>query len=464
MALPLAADVAVRPATAMVTAAAATAAAPLVIPFPSPTAGPTEGRFHTLPSLQCRVHPAASEGVSPDSATVVNPYGQGGTGWLLRANATAKPVVILYGAGTCSSPLNDGFHLSYLAAPDQMGQQWTSIPTNTTLPSDGDPDADYTWVGNAFFMDMTSAAMREPAFDRRRRSEYYQPLQCANATSKSGLVCEEELIRLLSLHRNQEVGRIDRQRALYDVLTIGRMSLGMVLDTHVRVVAAQDIVSGASGIGAEVPIVTYTGQDGVTLPVIAGDAALLSLGRGIMADPSWLGDSFPGNLSARVRLYEWHPGKKGPSREWSLRHGTDATQSSFWLQDVANVLCASPSSSFVADSTYCDGVDHRDPPRHGILRAGGRPVPASRRFATELHSGETEIGMKWTLLHRNQAVVAESCPPGDARATVKRPLWLLGRGDRELHTTGPAGGAEVDLARRLSSCAYNGSRNDVRLP
>lgn len=123
MALPLAADVAVRPATAMVTAAAATAAAPLVIPFPSPTAGPTEGRFHTLPSLQCRVHPAASEGISPDSATVVNPYGQGGTGWLLRANATAKPVVILYGAGTCSSPLNDGFHLSYLAAPDQMGQQ-----------------------------------------------------------------------------------------------------------------------------------------------------------------------------------------------------------------------------------------------------------------------------------------------------------------------------------------------------
>ncbi|KAK1866812.1 hypothetical protein I4F81_009324 [Pyropia yezoensis] len=105
-------------------------------------------------------------------------------------------------------------------------------------------DDDYVWAGNAFSAELSARAQWEPARDHQIQSEYFRPLPCAAAAPprpRTGLaVCEEEVARVLSLQRNQWVGRIDRQRGIYDVLALGRATVGFVVDTAGKVVAAED--------------------------------------------------------------------------------------------------------------------------------------------------------------------------------------------------------------------------------
>eukprot|EP00170_Pyropia_yezoensis_P008585 contig_36232_g8616 len=280
----------------------------------------------------------------------------------------------------------------------------------------------------------------------------------------AALVCEEEVARLLTLHRNQWMGGVQRQRGQFDVLSVMRVTAGVALDGDGFVVGAVDMVSAASGTSPTLPVVTLTPRDngGAPRAVLAGEAALLSLGRGVLADPSWLGASFPGTINASVVLDGWHDGTGQPMRRWSLRHGTPATNASRWLQGVATILCSSPSASFVTDSGYCDGVRQRQPARRAPLRAGGHPVAASLGLGDGHHAGWSETGLLWKVNRPDVPVTAPACPPSFARVTrdttqPRQPLWLLGRGDRELHATGRAAGTEAGLARRLSSCALNGT-------
>lgn len=82
-------------ATAMATSTPA-ASTPAVIYFPSPPPGvPRVGRFHALPSLQCRLHPGAAGGASPDHDVVAAPAAASpGSSWMLHANDTTAPVFI----------------------------------------------------------------------------------------------------------------------------------------------------------------------------------------------------------------------------------------------------------------------------------------------------------------------------------------------------------------------------------
>lgn len=253
---------------------------------------------------------------------------------------------------------------------------------------------------------------------------------------------------------------MERHRGLYDVFSVGRASLGIVLDKRGLAVAAQDWVADESEKG-RYDIVVYTGGDGRPRPVLAGDAALLSLGRGIMADPSWLGGSFPGGPKANVTLKSWHKGDSAQEWTWSLRQGTGTFNSYHWLQELASVMCAPPFTSFVVDGSFCDGVKKRMAPPQVPLRAGERPVANSLSFAAGEHPGYSEMAVQWTIGHRDAGKPAPSCPTFQdftyQDVALKRPLWRLGRGDRELHVNGPAGRAEMELAQNLSSCAYNGS-------
>lgn len=465
-----AAAVAVAAACALLVAAAAPPA-PVIsfIPFPSPPGGasPGGGRLHTLPALQCRLHPSTPGGASPDPAAVVNPYGRGGTGWVLAANGTAE-VVIPYGAGTCAAPLDDAAELEFLAAPDQVAAEWF-IRVDPTVPRGGDAGAEFEWAGNGIQARINFAALAgDKGADGFAAGDYFRPQPCAAAAGRQrGLVCADEVVRLLTAQRNQRVGIVQRHRGLFDVLGVSRISTGVVLDTGGLVVAAQDRVSDASGEDG-LAVVTYKTRDNRTRPVLIGEAALLSLGRGLLADPSWLGAPFPGGMSASVKHSARGRNQELWSAVWPLSHALNATNatSSPWLPNIASILCQPPAASFVVDSSLCDGVVEPQPPRRNTLRAGGRPVADTLGELGEQHPRRTDVAAIWSFQAPKRAMSAPACPSFAnltlTTAQLRQPVWLLGRGNRELHTAGPGDvSTEVTLARRLSSCAYNHTRWDL---
>lgn len=444
--------------------AAQEASGPTVIPFPAPPPSPWVGRFHELPSLQCRLHPTTPGGVSPDPEAVTNPFGRGGTGWVLRAHPEAVNVVVPYGAGTCASPLNDVFQLSYLAAPNEVRERWV-FKASTNVSMGADATAEFAWAGGAYRAHLSWLAMQGSQVqesDGFRSSELFRPNPCTTAHARSGLVCEEEVARMLSIHRNQGVGTIRRHRGIYDVLSVHRTSYGVTLDERGEVVVALDIVSDASGLD-NVAVVQYTTRDGHERPVLAGETALLTLGRAVVADPSWLGAAFPGGLNASVFFSTLHPSTSYQSVTWPLRHGATATNSSRWLQNLATTLCTPPASSFVVDDSFCDGVRQRSRSLRFPLRAGGRPVAASLGLSAVTTVSQTEMEHVWIINLPDKNVTALACPDFDGWTydNATQPLWLLGRSDRELHTTGPTGSTEMELAASLSSCAMSDVRKDL---
>lgn len=453
-------------------AAAGPSAGPVVIPFPSPPPGLSAGGLHALPSLQCALHPTAPGGVSPDPEAVVYPYGRGGTGWVYRASPTTDEVVIPYGGGTCASPLNDVAHLSYLSMDEETRRikNWPYVRDVANMSTGGSKDRVFVWAGNTFNRELSALAKDAPIVNRHIGSEYIRFHPCAAAHGRqTGLLCEEEIVRLLSIHRNQRVGRVDRHRGLYDVLSVARASNGVVLDQFGDVVAAEDRVSDASGSRPRTgrTIVMHTPFQGIYWPVLSGDATLLTLGRGVMANSSWLGGSFPGGISGAAKLVTWGPTEAGQVTTWSLRHDHNTTDgSSRWLQGVANTLCAPPSSSFVVGSGLCDDVNRRKPPRMNPVLAGGRPVEESLGLAAGRPARVVQQGVKWSIdppdLAGTSVQMCRFRGMTSDYALVIHPMWLFGRGFRELYVTGSAGGPEMELARNLSSCALNDTREDLQ--
>ncbi|GAB0493919.1 hypothetical protein MMPV_005206 [Pyropia vietnamensis] len=445
-------------------AAEAKAGPVVTIPFPSPLPGVSRGRLHNLPALQCRLHPTTPGGVSPDPDAVTDPYGRGGTGWVLRANASASDVVIPYGAGTCATPLDDAAQLEFLAAPDEMNDEWFST-VGSNVASGGDTGAEFEWAAYGEQARLNFAALRnDKGSSGVASAEFFRPHPCGSAGEHIGLVCADEVARMLTVHRNQDVGTVQRHRGLFDVLSVSRVTNGVVLDRHGLVVAAQDRVSDAAGYDG-VAVVMYTTRDNHTRPVLIGEAALLSLGRALMVDPSWLGASFPGGINVTVLHHMIRYNRLLYTDVWPVRHNSRITNaSSRWLARIESILCLPSSTSFVVDDGLCHGVEEPQPSGRGVLRAGGHSV-ADRLGVGRLEYPEApEIGSLWRIEPAQQAVSAPACSSFDAvyeNAQLQQPIWLLGRGSRELHQTGPRAETEVGLARRLTSCAYNGTRRDL---
>lgn len=442
------------------------------LPFPSPPAGVRPvGHFHELPSLQCRLHPATAGGPSPDPAAVAAPAGRGGgTGWVLRANASAAGTVIPYAPGTCASPLEGIRGSPFRATPGEPDDSVLPALSSAAAPSGAPPGrggeaAEFVWPGAAFHAKATRWAVARAPNGAAATSQWFHPQPCGAHPGRHGLVCEGEVSRLLTLQRNQWFGEVRRQQGVYDVAAVTRTTFGVALDGKAAVVAALDTVSAAAGPREcdRVAVVTYTAADGHRRPVLVGEAALLSLGRGVLADPSWLGAAFPGGLAARVSFTQ---APRTERATWSLGH-TDgpAFNSSVWLQGVASTVCWPPAASFVRNGSLCDGVQDappsgQDTARAGLLYRANYVGDSGGHFV-----GGAEVGARWVLEPPRCPPLAPSCPPAfdslDDGVASRQPIWLLGRGSRELHTAMPGGEAELALARRLSSCTYNRTRPEL---
>lgn len=136
-----------------------------------------------------------------------------------------------------------------------------------------------------------------------------------------------------------------------------------------------------------------------------------------------------------------------------------------WLHEVAYALCAPPVASFVGDERLCDGVRRRRPPPPVTLLADGAPVAARLNLAARPFRGQTGVSVSWTV---SPAGVVPPAPPCALPATLRwndvrrQPIWLLGRGDREVPRAGwSTNAAEADLARRLRPCRYTAARRDL---
>lgn len=448
-------------------AAAATSSADAP-PFPVPPGEERPaGRFHTLRCLQCRPHGDRGGG---DGAG-----GGSGPGWVLVANASARPVFIPYAPGTCAAPLIDAFQFQYLAAPALTDRMFAASGASTQVDVRGNVRGEYEWAGNTLLSWGAHTARSRVPIRGEVSADWFNPQPCASQRGgppPAGLLCEEQLVSLLGLHRGSRMGRVDRWVGVFDVALVTRGTLGWALDPSAYVVASGDAVSADGGGGDGTPsLVTYTDGN-----VLVGEAGLLSLGRAALADPSWLGPSVPGGLNASVDMLTTDNSIVQRQEGWAVHAGLDAggvagapvnvsAHATPWLHEVAYALCASPVASFVGDARLCDGVRRRPPPPPVTLSADGAPVAARLNLAARPFRGQTGVSVSWTV---TPAGVVPPAPPCSLPATLqwndvrRQPIWLLGRGDLEV----PRGGwstnaAEVDLARRLGACRYTAARRHL---
>lgn len=447
-----------------------------ILPFPAPAAAetPTSG-FHTLPSLQCRRH---GSGSGDSSGGDDRPSAARGPGWVLVANASARPVFIPYAPGTCAAPLTDAFQLQYLANPGHTDKIFHTSGASTHVDVGGDVRGEYEWAGNTLLSWGALHARDRAAVGGEVTADWFSPQPCAQRTSgpsRPSLLCEEQLVRHLGQHRGSRVGRVDRWVGVYDVAVITRGTLGWALDPRAYVVASDDTVSAAAG-GDTPALVTYADGSGATRPVLVGEAGLLSLGRAALADPSWFGPSVPGGVHAVVKLQMTEGSLVQPRKPWKLHALNARVKGTSWLADVAYALCLPPVESFVADAGLCSGMPRRPPPPPVSLSADGKQVTeqlnlAAGPFQTFGHSQSsapslTSVSVRWQVSPPS-GPVAPALPcnlPRDLKWYDKRrqPIWLLGRGEREVPRAGwSANPAEAELARRLGSCAYTDFRRDL---
>ncbi|OSX74972.1 hypothetical protein BU14_0259s0007 [Porphyra umbilicalis] len=435
---------------------AAAAGLATTIPFPVPAGGAPVGRLHTLPSLQCRLHGNGGGG-------------RRGPGWTLVANASAADVFIPYAPGTCAAPLTDAFQLQYLAAPGRTSAAFIMPPASTAVETGGNVSAEYEWAGNALSIQGARVAKRQPPVGGELAAEGFYPHPCAGrkAPRSAGLLCAEEAVRQLALHRNSRSGSVLRYVGAYDVAAITRVTSGWALDAAAFTVGAEDTLSAVDGPA----LATYTDAAGATRPVLIGEAALLSRGRAALADPAWLAAAAaPGGLDVNVTLRSYVDARVARRTTWAfppLRgRGGDANAraggaaAGAWLGEIATALCAPPISSFVTDAGVCAGVARQSPPPPVSLTADGELVSGRLGLDARATRGHTEAAVVWAT--RRASRVAPVAPPPCARVRLPRwdepwrePIWLLGRGDREVpHAGAAAATAEAALAARLGACRY----------
>lgn len=470
---------------ATVRAAAATLDDTLTFPLPAGGESPA-GRFNSLSALQCRRHGGSGGGFGGGSSSGGD--GKGGSGkfgatadrgpgWVFVANSSARPVFIPFAPGTCAAPLSDAFQLQYLAAPAHTDAKFAKSGASTDVDVGGNVREEYEWAGNTLLSWGVHIARDRAPIGGELTAERFSPQPCASrggGPPPEGVLCEKQLVRMLGQHRGTVEGRVDRWIGVYDVALITRANFGWALDRNAYVVASSDLVSAAGGRGSAV--VTYTDRTGTTRPVLLGEAGLLSLGRAALADPSWLGPSVPGDVSATVSLqtaedsmirrrasWKMHPGLGGGRA--GATHNRSATATP-WLEEVAYALCIPPVESFVGDPGLCTGVRQRPPSPPVTLTADGVPVAATLDLAARTFRGQTGVSVRWQVLPTRR--LETTAPPCDLSAAFKwndvrrQPIWLLGRGDREVPRAGwSANPAEADLARHLRTCRFAGARFNV---
>lgn len=452
----------------LLAATAGSRAAAASIPFPAP-ANQSLGGLYLLPALGCDTSAPGRVGAT--------------RGFLLQGEGTGAPSAIPIDSGACWSPVRD-------AAARRSAEVMGAGPAGPLLSLT--PRA--YWVTSEAVLRARNGV---PA-GRVVRDVEYEALLAGPVSGGGGgdeqLLREAAALRLLTLQRNSMSGAVHRMLGSFDVAAVSRVTLGLCKNVECKDPSAVNVV-GSRRLeyynSEAIPLLLYTPKNGTggampPLLVRMDVEDLLSLGRAVMSDRSWLSAAKAPSwrLRAGLTLYADSvyrtAGKKQAHVEplggvpWSRLDTVDlgntsaaaTARSEKWLQAVSYVLCASPLSSFVVTSggksRLCGPAADDKPPKP---LEGGQSV-------RQMHSAEWSFDPDQKA--HNKRPPEEPLMPGEelqacqaspertgnpATQRVPRPAWLAGRADREVN---PASAVEVDLARSISTCAYNVSMLSAR--
>ena len=434
---------------AVVAVAATETSGASLLPFP-PATKPSNGSFHLLKSLQCKSASAdAKAGCTVDPDVCLSTVTRPSDGCLAKESRAS-------GAGK---------------ADDQTSDDWGAVLRRLDALRNTDP------IGG-FVRDVT-----------------YTPLQkngsshgSAGLSGGNQLLQEADVVRLLTLQRNSVSGAAHRYLGMYDVLALSRVTVGYCrMEDCTDFSAVPVIGTFASDYynATHVPLLAHTDNRGRKVPVSMLDEDVLSLGRAVVADPTWLGraaDSWAlrvgltldaGSHVEQASHRPWNADALGElfnsTHSWDLSAKSAAastTATAKWLQAVAYVWCAAPMSSFVRTDRdqLCGSMrDHLKDISNGAPRTTIRHTarwafdPDQRSDSLSgggggqpdqtLTRGPSDAPLPTCVFSVKQS--ASGGPP------LVRPAWLVGRTAREINR---ASAAEVALARRLAPCAHAAAR------
>lgn len=355
----------------------------------------------------------------------------------------------------------------------------------------------------------------------------YTPLALSNSDGHSGggtggsrprLAFEEDVVALLTLQRNTDTGELKRSSAAFEALSVTRTSRGVcrhqqcndltAVDTtgdgacrnfncanrfnplttnrredlpsvkaRVRTAAeatqsspiGHDAYSGEAGY---VSVVTYTGEDGETRFVSMMQAPLLSLGRSVMADSTWLRGPewaltadvaveslhrhvLPADVEPAMAAGVWNLGGRlggHPEAVASVDTTAPPSVTSSWPQMLAYVFCAGGSRAFTFHSGLCDGLFKQAvATQSGVLNGVTVQIPTDEEAASP-------AGVYWTVRPRDASDAdagnvssLRQCPALKMAASQPLPSWLAGTTSREIN---PESAAERELAANISRCGF----------
>lgn len=370
-----------------------------------------------------------------------------------------------------------------------------------------------------------------PGADPQNAFTRYRPLALSTSDGRGGgnaggsgprLAFEEDVVSLLTLQRNTDKGEVERSSAAFEALSVTRTTRGVcrnqqcndltAVDTtgdgacrnfncanrfnplaanaradlpsaraRARAVAeaASPSLDGSPSVGdaGSVSVVTYTGEDGETRFVSILQAPLLSLGRAVLAESTWLNDA-KWALAADVAVENLHrhvmPDGVEPAMQagvWNLGGRLDGhgdavasveatalpTVASSWPQMLAYVFCAGGGRAFTFDSGLCDGLFQRAV-EDQTATLNGEEVQTSADALSP-----TTAGVFWTVRPRGRDSDAgdDAAPPsaplrrcpGNLKMAADQPLpsWLAGTTSREINA---GSAAEQELAANISRCGF----------
>jgi len=406
-------------ATALLSCCAAAASEQTPIPFPAPLT-PGIGRFHTLRSLECEpwpLHETLDLSTSNSGSAVKLQRGRG---------ACKSPVVNVLGLANVTVPVNDLIEWSHPHAP--------------------------------IFEDANKLrSVSRPAVISQFRTVPPKAVRWWGSSPAPELHFESELVGLLGARLNTFAGEVRHVTNDWDVITVSRVSAGICGNDDCLAISAVNV--SAVSESTSVPILRYPwgpGQPDVN--VFLGEAALLSMGRGVLANPAWLGST---TLSSRLTSEVFLEAAAGnvagnltvpsqlQSTSWRLNdtsHGA-RTNASSWTQMLAYVLCEHPRSTVArSHRRLCKGVPDKDKTLGEVNQfKDDDSLPAPQlRVPVAGRSG------RWYIVPLdNEASGLSACEWGPYDGRPMLPAWSAGVGDREINAKSVE---EQKLATDLSTC------------
>lgn len=298
----------------------------------------------------------------------------------------------------------------------------------------------------------------------------------------------EQLARLLTLHRNSDLGDVWRYSGKYEILAVSSVRRAVCLTPSCTDVTAVDTTGrgACAATGCSEPydpsslagrllnedavtVVTHTepAEDAVPTSVSVMQTGFLGLGRAVRVQKRWLNDTDAWDLTAAIQTQLYTPSSRFPEFKgermlrsvWPLGDGAAADEalgeqgynSSEWLQKVAISLCHEPVPVYMR-GRLCKGIKPRKRHAVGVTYNGERDVEVD-----DPSTPDRQTGVIWRVVPARQEVgAARSCSfhpdhKGLDRASTQsvEPTWMAGTASREINAASPD---ELSLARRLSRC------------